>query len=258
MKKQTQLEMAKTWIKPTKMKTKVLFFVFATLTFTACGYGTDEIRGHAYLVDNFTDKNPIEGAYIELIYTTDGGYNYHFLDGVSTDMYGHFKIDTEYKTGFICLDCWVKANVYSDKQYTDTLGSFGFYFANKTYSYSTIHLDTFALEHKVWIVPKIRNLEAYQADEISIDFYNAELLDSAQNIMNYVGPITVNQKFTAVEMKMTMRMQHWLSYGSKDLARGSLMKDSKEIGFGYFKLENAKHTIEGDTLYLMFDVSTIK
>ena len=55
-----------------------------------------------------------------------------------------------------------------------------------------------------------------------------------------------------------MNTQHWLSYGTGDLARGSLKKDTKEIAFGYFKLEKFKRTIEGDTLYLDFNVEKTK
>ncbi len=53
---------------------------------------------------------------------------------------------------------------------------------------------------------------------------------------------------------MTMNIQHWLSFGTREFARGNLKIDSKEIGYGYFKLEESKHTIEGDTLYLNFDI----
>ena len=35
-------------------------------------------------------------------------------------------------------------------------------------------------------------------------------------------------------------------------------KDTKEIAFGYFKLEKFKRTIEGDTLYLDFNVEKTK
>ena len=57
---------------------------------------------------------------------------------------------------------------------------------------------------------------------------------------------------------MSMNTQHWLSYGTGELARGSLKKDTKEIAFGYFKLEKFKRTIEGDTLYLDFNVEKTK
>lgn len=49
-------------------------------------------------------------------------------------------------------------------------------------------------------------------------------------------------------------MQHWLSYGTNHLACGSLQKNGKENAFGYYKLENKKHTVEGDSLFLDFNI----
>lgn len=210
-------------------------------------------------MDNFKDKNPLEGILIELKYTKDEGYNYNLLQSVTTDKNGNFKIDAEYKTGFMCLDCWTVAEVYSDLEHTDTLGDFGFQFANNTYSYKTIHLDTFSLSHNVWIIPKIIDLGGFQPDQISIDFYNCDLVDKSQKVMTYSGEIKVNRTFTPVELEMNMNTQHWLSYGNLAyLARGSLKKDTKEIAFGYFKLKKTNRTVEGDTLYIDFDVEKIK
>jgi hypothetical protein len=240
------------------MKPKTIFIFLMSLLFTSCGLETDKISGHAIIVDNFKDKNPIEGLYIEIEHTVDEGYNYEVVEKTKTDKNGFFEIDTKFRTGFMCIDCWAVANVYSDNQYSDTLGSFGFQFANNTYRYKTIHLDTFSLPHNIWLIPKIINLDVYQPDAISIDFYNIDLVDSSQKLMTYYGSVAENQTFTPVEISMDMNLQHWLSYGSKDLARGSLKKDSKEIGFGYFKLENSKRTVEGDTLYLNFTVEKYK
>lgn len=222
--------------------------------FSACSSETDKISGHAFMVNNFKEKKPLEGIYIEIEYTKNEGYKYDLLQSVTTDKNGFFNIDTKFKTDFMCIDCWAVANVYSNKEYTDTLGSFRFQYPNNTYAYTTIHLDTFSLSHNIWVIPKIINLEGYQPDELSIDFDNCELIDSTQKNMNYFGVVNKNQTFTPVQIKMTMNTQHWLSYGTRDLARGSLKKDSKEIAFGYFKLEKSKHTIEGDTLYLNFNV----
>jgi hypothetical protein len=209
-------------------------------------------------VNNFKEKKPLEGIFIEIKYTKNEGSRYDFLQSVTTDKNGFFKIDTEFKTDFIGIDCWAVANVYSDKEYTDTLGSFGFQFPNNTYAYKTIHLDTFSLSHNIWVIPKISNLEGYQPDELSIDFDNCELVDSSQKNMTYFGAVKVNQTFTPVEIKMTMNTQHWLSYGTRDLCRGSLKKDSKEIGFGYFKIEKYKRTVEGDTIYANFNIEKNK
>ena len=240
------------------MKAKILYCLFAFGLLTACDLENDRIRGHAVIVDNFKDRNPLEGISIELSFTKDGGYNYNFLQSVATDNNGYFEIDAEYKTGFMCLDCWTVAEVYSDLEHTDTLGSFGFQFADKTYSYKTIHLDTFSLSHKVWIVPRIIDLGGFQPDQLSIEFNNCELVDNSKKEMNYFGTISKNQTFAPVEMEMTLNTQHWLSYGTGYLARGSLKTDSIEIAFGYFKLEELKRTVEGDTLYLDFNVEKLK
>jgi len=236
------------------MNTKTIFFLLATLIFSACIKETLEISGQAYIVDNFKDKNPLEGVYIEIVYTKDEGNHYDFLHSVTTDKNGYFKIDTEFKSGFFCLDCWAVANVYSDTEYSDTLGNFSFQFPDDTYGYKTIHLDTFSLSHNIWVVPRISNIDDYQPDEISINFYNCELIDTSLTNLTFFDIVDANQTFTPVEIKMTMNIQHWLSYGSREIARGSLKKDSQEIGFGSFKLEESKHTIEGDTLYLNFEI----
>lgn len=233
---------------------KTIIILFATLLFSACTDETDKISGHAFIVDNFKDKNPLEGIYIEVEYTKNEGYSYDFLHSVTTDKKGYFKIDTEFKTDVFSIDCWAVANVYSDTEYTDTLGNFSFQFPDGTYGYKTIHLDTFSLPHNIWVIPRISNLGNYKPDEISINFYNCELIDTSLTDMTFFGSVNVNQTFTPVEIKMNMNIQHWLSYGSRDFARGSLKKNSQEIGFGYFKLEKSKHTIEGDTLYLNFEI----
>lgn len=240
------------------MNTKTILILFTALLFSSCINEADKISGHAFIVDNFKDKNPLEGIYIEVEYTKNEGYSYDFLHSATTDKNGYFKIDTEFKADYFNIDCWAVANVYSDKEYSDTLGNFGFQFPDDTYGYKTIQLDTFSLSHNIWVIPRINNLGKYQPDEISIHFFNCELVDSSQENMTFFGSVSVNQTFTPVEIKMTMNIQHWLSYGSREFARGSLKKNSQEIGFGYFKLEKSKHTIEGDSLYLNFDIVEAK
>lgn len=236
------------------IKFGVLFF--SLLAFTACfdTYITDEIKGQAVIIDNFKDKNPLGGLYIEVEYTDDEGYNYDFLSSSITDENGFFKIETDYKPGLFSLDSWAIANVYTDINRSEKLGSFGFQVPEHTYKYKTIHLDTFSLSHNVWVIPVIKDLGDYQPDEIFIDFYNCDLVDSTLRKMTFRDSVTVNQTLTPVEIKMTMNMQHWLSFGSRELARGSLRINNEEVAFGYFKLEKAKHTFEGDTLYLNFTV----
>lgn len=239
-----------------KKSMQYLIIGCSLFVFTTCiePFTADKIKGQAIIVDNFKDRNPLEGLNIEVEYTNDEGYSYDFLSSSITDENGYFEIDTDYKAGFLGLDSWAIANVYTDIHQGEKLGSFRFQFPEGTYKYKTIHLDTFSLQHHVWLVPVIKDLGDYQPDEISIDFYNGDLVDATQKNMTFSNDIAVNQTFPPVEMKMTMNMQHWLSFGTRELARGSLRLNSQEVGFGYFKLEDAKHTCEGDTLYLEFMV----
>ncbi len=240
------------------MKSKTILLFLAIFMLTACGSETDKITGQAVIVDNFKDKNPLEGVYVEVEYTNNEGYSYEFLNSATTDKNGYFKIDTQFETKFLGIDSWAVANVYSDKEYSDTLGSFRFQYPDKTYSYKTIHLDTFTLSHNIWVIPIIGDLGGFKPDGLSIEFNNCELVDNSKKEVVYSGTVKENQTFAPVELKMTMNTQHWLSYGTRDLARGSLKKDSKEIAFGYFKLVQTKRTTEGDTLYIIFTVDKTK
>lgn len=238
-----------------EMKTRLILLFFTALMLTSCfDIFHDEIYGHAIIVDNFKDKNPLEGVYVEVEHTEDEGYNYYVIGSDTTDENGYFSLDLKFESAIFTIDAWSIAYVYSDTAYTDTLGYFSFQFAEDTYRYQTIHLDTFTLSHNIWIKPRIRDLGDCQADEITIDYFNCELIDASLKNMTFSGAVDTNQTFDPVEIKMSMLLQHWLTYGSRDLARGSLRKDSQEIGFGYFKLEEFKHTSEGDTLYLNFNV----
>lgn len=238
------------------MKIKTIILLFPAFLMTSCiddYLGPERIKGQAVIVDNFKDKNPLDGICIEIVYTKDEGYTYHYLSNSVTDTNGYFEIDTEYKAGYFNIDSWAIAYVYSDSEYSDTLGSFRFQFPANTYDYKTIHLDTFCLSHNIWVIPRISSIGDYQPDEVSINFYNCELVDTSFINMTYAGSVEVNQQFSPVEIIMSMNMQHWLSYGTREFAFGTLKIESEEIGFGYFKLKEYKHTIEGDTLYLDFD-----
>lgn len=239
-----------------KKNLKLTVLLFNLLTFTACinTFTTDKIKGQAIIIDNFKDKNPLERLYIEVKYTNDEGYTFNSLSGSATDENGYFEIDTEYKTGLLSLDSWAIANVYTDINQSEKLGSFGFQFPKHTYDYMTIHLDTFSLPHNIWVIPVIKDLGSYQPDEISIDFYNCDVVDTSNTNMTFRDSFTVNQTLNPVEIKMTMNIQHWLTYGSGELARGSLKINNEEIGFGYFRLEEVKHSSEGDVFYLNFTV----
>ena len=235
---------------------KTLTIICIVVIFTACTMriGTEKLTGHAYIVDNFKDKNPLEGVYIEVEYTTDEGYTYDFLVGETTDENGFFEIDVKYKNGLIGFDSWARALVYSDTEYSDTLGSFQFYFPENTYRYKTIYLDTFSLSHNIWVVPRIVDLGNFQPDELIIHFQNCELTDKSLANQTFSGPVFENQVFEPVEIVMDMLIQHWITFGTREFARGSLKKNANEIGFGYFKLEEGRPTSEGDTVYLDFRI----
>lgn len=233
------------------MNTKIIILLFATLTLTACNLDSlfsDDIKGNAIIVDNFKDKNPLEDIYIEVVEYYENN-TFKILTTSTTDENGYFEINTECG---IDIDTYVFAKVYSDSDYSDTLGSFSFYSGN--YDYETIHLDTFSLSHNIWVIPRINSLGGYQPDEISIDYDNCELTDTALTNTTYNGLLYENQTLNPVEIKMTMNLQHWLTYGTRDLAFARLKKDSQQIAYGYFKLEDCAHTSEGDSLYINFEI----
>ena len=237
------------------MKLKIVLLLFTIFLFTSCFHPFhDEIKGHAVIVDNFKDKTPLKGVYIEVEHTEDEGYNYYIIGSATTDETGFFKLDLTFESAIFTIDAWSFAHVYSDTNYTDTLGYFSFQFAEDTYSYQTIHLDTFVLSHTIWVKPRIRDLGAYQADEIIIDYNNCKLIDPSLEYITYSDTIYEGQTYDPVQIEMNMLLQHWLTYGTRHLAYAELMKNSEKIGFGYFTLEEFKHTNEGDTLYVDFDV----
>ena len=47
------------------MPPKTIIILFAYLALSACIAEKEEIKGHAFIVDNFNDKNPLQCIYIE-------------------------------------------------------------------------------------------------------------------------------------------------------------------------------------------------
>ena len=237
------------------MKLKIVLLLFTIFLFTSCFHPFhDEIKGHAVIVDNFKDKTPLKGVYIEVEHTEDEGYNYYVIGSATTDSTGYFNLDIVFESAIFTIDAWSIAYVYSDTFYTDTLGNFSFQFAEDTYNYKTIHIDTLCLEHNVWVVPRIGSLGDNLADELSTSYHNCPLVDAQKENVSYCSPFYVGQTFDPFEIKMTMRLQHWLTFGSRELGFVVLKKDSETIGYGGFTLVEFKHTNEGDTLYVNFDV----
>jgi hypothetical protein len=212
----------------------------------------NEIIGQAILVDNFRDKQPLEHAYIEIEYTSNDGIDPEVIYSTSSNEEGYFEIEAEYQSEYLNIDSWTVAKVYSDQSKTDTLGSFSFQFAEDTYSYKTIYLDTFCLAHQVWLIPRITDLNGCLADEITIEFNNCDPIEPSIKIVSYPNPFNEDQTFPPVEIDMNMNLQHWLRYGSKELAWCRLKLNTQEVGYGYFVLENPYHTKEGDSIYLDF------
>lgn len=242
------------------MKIKTIYFLLAAVIISACERieATDKLSGTAIIVDNFKNNMPLEGIYIEVEYAKDESAPSEIIASTTTDKNGFFEINERYASGLLNLDSWLVAHVYKDAKYSDTLGEFGFQFPKNTFRYKTIHLDTFSMPYNIWVIPRISTLSNLQPDEITIEFFNCEVVDAAQKNITHSGTVSLNQTFTPAEIKMTMNMQHWLMYGSKEIAKGTLKKGGQTIGFGHFKLEETKRTVEGDTLYLDFDVADIQ
>lgn len=211
-----------------------------------------KIKGSAHIIDNFNDKNPLEGLYIEVIYDAADGDGVRVLASAVTDKNGYFELEGEYNDGGFNLDNWECAYVFKDAEKLDTLGWFRFHFADETYEYRTIHIDTFSLEHNIWVKPRIVDLKNEKADGVYLSFYNAKP-KLKENLNNELyGEVNEGSTFDAIEIKMPMNTQHWLIYGTRDLATGGLLKNGEAFGSGDWNLNYNRPTKPGDTLFLDF------
>jgi hypothetical protein len=129
------------------------------------------------------------------------------------------------------------------------LGEFGFQFGDDSYRYKTIHLDTFALPHTVWIVPRIASLGSAPGSELHLRMDRGGDFSPAINWERmYSGPFSVGQKLDAWPGTMSFGMQHWLTFGSREL--GSAMWTYTTEYSGNVMAPWRPRTSEGDTLFL--------
>ena len=211
-----------------------------------------KIKGGAHFIDNFNDKNPLEGLYVEAIYDAADGDGIQILASAVTDKNGYFELEGEYFSGGFNLDNWDCAYVFKDAEKLDTLGWFGFQFADETYKYRTIHIDTFSLEHTIWVKPRILDLQKEKSEGVYLSFYNAKPQQNKNKYIEFFGEITEGKTFEPIEVKMPLNTQHWLNFGTRTLATGGLIKSGETFGSGDWKLNYNRPTKPGDTLFLDF------
>lgn len=228
-----------------KLFTPILIGAFILVS--SCDVVSTKIDDGAYIVNNRIDRTPLEGLYIELEYTKDEGSTYKVLASTYTDEYGYFEFDERRKD---CFDCWDRTFVYSDSLYSDTLGGFEYAFQDDNlWGAHVLHVDTFVQEHRLWLVPRMTDLGDLEANGLYIHS-TSYYANSTQWVNGQT--IEAGQTYDGIEITMDMQLQHWLSFGTGELARGELRNNGASVGFGYFKAPDTVQTIEGDTLFLDF------
>lgn len=227
---------------------KLLFSSALLALLSGCSFTSQKINDGAYFVDSMDSKNPLVGLYIELMVTEDEGSTYNLLASTHTDENGYFYFDEEFGN---CFDCWEHVHIYSDSNYTDTLGLLTYAFQDKLSAPLVLHTDTFTLEHQVWIVPRIGDIGNVSADKINIRFDHIDPIGVSANL-SYTQNITSSTTFPAVETTLNIGFQHWFNFGSGELAQGRLYNGGTEIGWGYFTLTDYRATSPGDTLFIDF------
>lgn len=216
--------------------------------FSGCSITSQRISDGAYFVDSMDTKNPLVGLYIEIMVTTDEGGSYDLLASTLTDENGYFYFDEKFGN---CFDCWEHVHIYSDSNYTDTLGLLTYAFQENLSAPLVLYTDTFSLEHPVWIIPRIEDMGDVSADKIDVLFHNVDPIGASAN-QSYTQTISNAMTFPAVQMKMDLGFQHWFNFGSGDVAQGRLYKGGTEVGWGYFTLTDYHYTSAGDSLYVDF------
>ena len=223
-----------------------LFAFSAILLFQSCSLTTTKLKDGAYIVNDLDSKQPLNELYVEVTYTTDEGSSYNLLASTHTNEDGWFEFDEQYSG---CFDCWSHVHVYSDENYSDTLGGFEYAFPDGALNGARIlHADTFVLEHEVVVIPRIGSSNV-TGDSMSIHFNNVDLNSGNQN-QSFTQAINPGTQFPAESFQMTMQLQHWLRFGTGDLARGVVFNSGVEVESGYFKLSDYSGSVAGDTVYM--------
>ncbi len=206
-------------------------------------------KGEATIVDSHRSKQPVEGLWIEAYYFQESERDDAPFFTSTTDERGFFSFEGRSPSGGFDIDGWEMAYVYSGADRLDTLGEFGFQFGDDTYRYKTLHLDTFALPHSVWIVPRIASLGSDPGSELHLRMDRDGDFSPAINFERaYSGPFSEGQKLDAWPGTMSFGMQHWLTFGSRQLGSASWTYTSEY--FGNVMAPWRPRTSEGDTLFL--------
>jgi hypothetical protein len=231
---------------------KKLTILAGISTITSCSFTTTNIEGGAYIVESTRIQNPIQGAYLEIQYTTDEGGSYDILATTTTDENGYFYFDEKSPD---CFDCWERVDVYSDSTGQTLLGSFEFVSANfdNIFSPDIIHVDTFSLEHTIYAVPRMDSLPTGDYSNLSYAVTSFPLASGVASNYSVSGPIQIGDQFNPIELIMSFQTQHWIQYGYGQIAQTSILNSqNQEINGGFFLKIPDRYTAQGDTVYLEY------
>ena len=229
---------------------KYVMLIAAAAVLASCAdLVSTRFKGEATIVDSHRSKQPVEGLWIEAFYYNESERDDAPFFTATTDDRGFFSFEGRSPSGGFDIDGWEMAYVYSGADRLDTLGEFGFQFGDDTYRYKTLHLDTFALPHSVWIVPRIASLGSIPGSELHLRFDRGGDFSPAINFERaYSGPFLVGQKLDAWPGTMSFGMQHWLTFGSREFGSATWTYTSEY--FGNVMAPWRPRTSEGDTLFL--------
>lgn len=231
---------------------KKLTILAGISTITSCSFTTTNIEGGAYIVESTRIQNPIQGAYLEIQYTTDEGGSYDILATTTTDENGYFYFDEKSPD---CFDCWERVDVYSDSTGQILLGSFEFVSASfdNIFSPDIIHVDTFSLEHTIYAVPRMDSLPTGDYSDLTYYVTSFPLANGVADNYNVSGPIQIGDQFAPIELMMTFQTQHWIQFGYGEIARTTILDaQNNAINGGFFLKTPERYTAQGDTVYLEY------
>lgn len=231
---------------------KKLTVLTGILAITSCTLTTTNIEGGAYIVESTKTQKPIQGAYLEIQYTTDEGGSYDILAATTTDENGYFYFDEKSPD---CFDCWERVDVYSDSTGQILLGSFEFVSANfdNIFSPDIIHVDTFSLEHTIYAVPRMDSLPDGDFSDLTYSLTSFPVASGVATNYNIPGQIEIGDRFEAIELVMSFQTQHWIQYGYGQIASTKIFNDlNQEINGGFFLKTPDRYTAQGDTVYLEY------
>lgn len=231
---------------------KKLTILAGISTITSCSFTATNIEGDAYIVESAASQIPIEGAYLEIQFTTDEGGSYDILATTTTDENGYFYFDEKSPD---CFDCWERVDVYSDSTGQILLGSFEFVSASfdNIFSPDIIHVDTFSLEHTIYAVPRMDSLPTGDYSDLSYAVTSFPLASGVASNYSVSGPIQIGDQFAPIELMMTFQTQHWIQYGYGQVARTTILDaQNNEINGGFFLKTPDHYTAQGDTVYLEY------